>query len=350
MKNIYITVFILFAVVPATIAQNYQALNSFLTKYSDNYVSECFGQSIPEYNFSPELSKQKLSGKVVILDFWATWCGACHDLGHDLDSILVKGQFGKSYQIIGINYKESKHQQARTGGSDAYWRKNGYGFPMVEGIKAEQFGERLNAGHPTLILVDGDGIIRGRWDSYTPTTVPIVQAAVWIITNPDEKFDKELLRGILRNHDWPLALFITEQLTEDEEVFWAKLRALLHVSEWDAYEYVQTRYNEIATGKRKSEDYEEKLWNIMGEIVEAKVLSSDLNKFGLKLFDELCLNFEGYREDYIVLDYASRLYWRIGQKEKARECNDTCLKICKKKNINSGTIEYFEKVAKDYQQ
>ena len=330
-------------------AQDHLTLKSFLTKYSDNYVQESFGKICPEYYFNQKLNTQTLRGKAVILDFWATWCSACHNMSHDLDSILIRGQFSNDYSIIAINYQESKHVRTKQGAVKAYWQKQNHGFPMVEGVNAELLGDSLKAGHPTVILVDSKGFIRGRWDSYTPTTVPLIRAAIWVIMHPDAKYDKNLLRSTLSSKNWALALFVSEQLVEDEEVFWAKLHTLLYISEWDAYEYVKKHYETISMEKQQGEEYEDKLWNIMGEIVEANVLSIDLNKFGINIFDELCNNFEGYNDDYVVLDYASRLYWRTGQKDKARECIAKCLKICKEKKLNRKTVDYFNNVAKNYQ-
>ncbi|WEA00591.1 TlpA disulfide reductase family protein [Mucilaginibacter sp. SJ] len=112
-----------------------------------------------------------LKGKIVLMDFWATWCSPCRKLTAEIDSLLAKYRGNKSFLMMGVNYREFKPEAAT-----AYWKEHGYSFPMVS--DNDDFGKKIGAGNPTIIIIDGDGIIRGRWDSYSPQTANEIEATV----------------------------------------------------------------------------------------------------------------------------------------------------------------------------
>lgn len=321
------------------------SMKNFLVKYCDNYNVSSYGRNIPNYWFNGSLNSDELENKIVVFDFWATWCSACHLLTHDIDSLLKVNDI---CQIIGVNHKESAHIKAKPNVAKAYWEKNQYGFPMVEGKQAEVFAAELKAGHPTLVVVDNNGIIRGQWDSYTPGTVPMLKALVWVLSHPSMQVTKELMFDFVRNKEWILGLYVAERLKYDEDVFWCKFKSLLYVAEWEAFDYVNVFYKSIQGRLGKTEVYAETLWSIIAEIVDADVLAQDLNLFGIQLFEELSLDFETYDEDYVVLDYISRLYWRTGQKDKARSCIAKCLQICREKKLNPQIETYFKQIEENY--
>lgn len=347
MKKIMLFVYSFVALSCAS-SQNEDMLKKYLEKYSFNYNADCYGEQLPPYDFNDELNASCLNGKIIIFDFWATWCSACHLLSNDLDSLFKETSDLDECQIIAVNHKESAHSDVAVGKARAYWEKKHYVFPMVEGTRAETFANALKAGHPTLIIADNKGIIRGRWDSYTPETVSMLQVAAWAISHDGCKMDKDIMFEKLRQKKWALALYIAEQLPEDEQVFWGKMKAMLRVSDWDALDYIKMHYDAISSDLRGTEEYEDKLWAILCEIVDANALSVDLNLFGIQLYNELEKKFGGYSNDYVVLDYLSRLYYRVGKKDEARACIAKCLQICEENHISRQVVEYFEKVKSQY--
>ena len=93
-----------------------------------------------------------LKGKVVLLDFWATWCGPCRSILPSLDMLQKKYQ-DKGVQIIGIsseNLEELKNFQAS--GKHVYSLFNDVGQISTRKYQAYAY--------PTLVMIDRKGIIQ----------------------------------------------------------------------------------------------------------------------------------------------------------------------------------------------
>ena len=100
-----------------------------------------------------ELDFAKLRGKVVLLDFWATWCAPCMAKLPEIVAIDKKYQ-GKDFQLVGISLDENKHTLEET------LKEKGMGWPQVFDPKGGE-GEvpvRFNVeAIPTTWLIDKKG-------------------------------------------------------------------------------------------------------------------------------------------------------------------------------------------------
>src|ERR1700761_7524456 len=74
------------------------------------------GEAVPEINFQTVLNAPvksakltELKGKVVLLEFWATWCGSCIVAMPHLKEL--QQQYGNKLQIIAINDETVKRTQ-----------------------------------------------------------------------------------------------------------------------------------------------------------------------------------------------------------------------------------------------
>lgn len=94
----------------------------------------------------------RLRGKVVVVNFWATWCEPCV---HELPVLGALAHQDGRVAVVGVNYKE---------GLDAIERFSAahpIPYPVLRDRTGETF-ERWTAGvMPTTILVDRRG--RARW-------------------------------------------------------------------------------------------------------------------------------------------------------------------------------------------
>lgn len=133
------------------------------------------GEAVPFFEMKTSgkelIKSDELKGKVVVMDFWATWCAPCRKLTVQLDSILGKYRSNTHFFMMGVNYREVNLEAANT-----YWRNHKYTFPMVS--DNDVFGKKIGAGNPTILVIDGNGIVRGRWDLLLPQTANEIEAMV----------------------------------------------------------------------------------------------------------------------------------------------------------------------------
>ena len=97
----------------------------------------------------------QLQGKVVLLNYWASWCEPCVNEFPALASLANGNDAGKGLVVIGINFKESgatiRDFQAR----------HGSGFPVYVDRSGQSFSQWTKGVLPTSILIGRDG--RARW-------------------------------------------------------------------------------------------------------------------------------------------------------------------------------------------
>lgn len=94
-----------------------------------------------------------LRGRVVLLDFWATWCGPCRLQLPILDK-LHKELGGSGLSVIGVTVGEEP------GAVTAFLKKAGLSFPNAALNEDNAFVQRFGVNSfPTTILIDREGIV-----------------------------------------------------------------------------------------------------------------------------------------------------------------------------------------------
>jgi thiol-disulfide isomerase/thioredoxin len=98
-----------------------------------------------------EVSLKSLRGRVVMLDFWATWCGPCKMAMPGVQKIYEHFK-GKPVDVFGANCWERSGPE----GAIKYVKDKGYTYPQLLGADklATQFGVR---GIPTFVIIGPDG-------------------------------------------------------------------------------------------------------------------------------------------------------------------------------------------------
>ena len=146
---------------------SYQRIEKALIRAAKNQLKElqfrASGMAAPDIaGMDLDDQPMKLSdyrGRVVLLNFWATWCFPCMKLIPHEREVVAKFQ-GQPFDIIGVNCDDDI-QKARDAvvRSKMTWRSF---HNQVDG-KPTITKEWNILGYPTLYLIDHHGTIRKRW-------------------------------------------------------------------------------------------------------------------------------------------------------------------------------------------
>lgn len=108
---------------------------------------------LPELSGAGEVSLESLRGKVVYLDFWASWCGPCR-VSFPLLEQLREELWPDGFEVLAINVDEVESDARR------FLSEVPVSYPVVrdaDGITPQTFGI---LGMPTGYLIDRQGIVR----------------------------------------------------------------------------------------------------------------------------------------------------------------------------------------------
>jgi peroxiredoxin len=95
------------------------------------------------------------AGKVVVLSFWATWCGPCQQEMPEMES-LYHDLKGKGFEILAVDVQEDKATV------EAFLKTHGYTFPVLLDTDGKVAGAYGAQGLPTNYVIDGKGRILAR--------------------------------------------------------------------------------------------------------------------------------------------------------------------------------------------
>ena len=100
-----------------------------------------------------DLDLSAYRGKVVYVDFWASWCGPCKQSFPWLDG-LVREYASQNFVVIGVNVDKDRDRAER------FLNETPADFSIVYDPKGDLATAYKVAGMPSGILIDRDGHVR----------------------------------------------------------------------------------------------------------------------------------------------------------------------------------------------
>lgn len=115
-----------------------------------------------------------LRGKVVLLNFWATWCPPCKAEMPDLEALHRKYGDARAFVVVGVNFEEDAAPV------EAFIRERGLSFPVWLDTAGEAGAKLGVRGLPVSFIIDREGYIRDAWNGQiAPEAMLARLARVW---------------------------------------------------------------------------------------------------------------------------------------------------------------------------
>ncbi len=99
-----------------------------------------------------EVSVQDYKGKVVLIDFWETWCGPCLQVFPAMDSL--RNEYGDDFVVFAVNLQDSDE----AADVEEFMQEKGYDFKFL--LDKNQVGPKvISFGIPFKIFIDPEGYL-----------------------------------------------------------------------------------------------------------------------------------------------------------------------------------------------
>ena len=117
--------------------------------------------SLPLRGGSAPLGLDKLRGQVVMVNFWASWCGPCRTEFPLLDQIYKKYK-SAGFTLVGVNVEPDAKD------AESFIAKTPVTFPILFDKDSSVSKLYHVSGMPTTVLIDRKGVLRWVHRSYVP--------------------------------------------------------------------------------------------------------------------------------------------------------------------------------------
>jgi len=110
----------------------------------------------PEVNTGEVISSSNYKGKVIVINFWASWCLECRQEHENLLAIHKRFSQDPNFVMLGINYQDHE-EDARE-----YLERYGNSFNHIRDLKGTISIDYGVYGVPETFVIDQQGIIRDK--------------------------------------------------------------------------------------------------------------------------------------------------------------------------------------------
>ncbi|MBS1918731.1 MAG: TlpA family protein disulfide reductase [Bacteroidetes bacterium] len=139
-------------------------MKEYRAKLKEEVIKKMITQEAPKFALKDiagnNISLDDLKGKVVVADFWATWCGPCKASFPAMQTALNKFKDDPNVQFVFVNSWENKKPEEMQKNADEFIKKNKYTFQVLLDTDDKVIGNYGVEGIPTKFVIDPSGNIR----------------------------------------------------------------------------------------------------------------------------------------------------------------------------------------------
>lgn len=117
------------------------------------------------------LKLSKLRGKIVYLDFWATWCAPCRALLPELAKMRSE-LAPKGFEVLGINLDTEPELAAKL------LRDAGARYPNLREVDEDMLRAYAMKGMPAAYIIDRKGVVRAVHEGFRVSQFTAMRAEV----------------------------------------------------------------------------------------------------------------------------------------------------------------------------
>lgn len=131
---------------------------------------------LPLLQSEQRLKLSDFRGKVVLLDFWASWCGPCRASFPAYDALrkALQDKFGDDkFEILAVNVDITKEEAI------AFLQQSPVSFPILDedtGGRTQQHYQLI--AMPTSFLIDQEGVIRIQHSGFSSAYSELIEKEV----------------------------------------------------------------------------------------------------------------------------------------------------------------------------
>ncbi|MCK5717028.1 MAG: TlpA family protein disulfide reductase [Thiomargarita sp.] len=152
-------------------------------KYFPLLLILCFTTSVfasdlpkpaPDFTLSgtqTSITLKQFKGKVVLLDFWASWCGPCRQSFPWMNAMQKKYQ-SQGFEVLAINLDKERSL------ADAFLKKLPANFTIAFDPKGTVATQYQLQGMPISFMIDKKGVIRKRHIGFHKKKVRVYEAGI----------------------------------------------------------------------------------------------------------------------------------------------------------------------------